>query len=430
MQIKKIFLSAILPLSLSSGLDPISRAFDPKIDDPARLAPRESIERNIQPIAQVTARQLPQVPWSDRAWDHNRALLNERYTDGGFTRLGSWPERREYGDRYNIEWTLALPPGSERDRGVASLSPAEKYDLIMGTVRGGLTDANRSSLDKDIPSNGKFPTWWGICEGSAAAALVAPEPVKVVSVYSQHYGVDVPFYAPDVKALVSLLWSSYNGMLRLPEIGRQCDDRGGGACFDVNPASMHMALHHFIGLGRGHLIADVDATRIVWNHPVQGYETTYHRPDKGPKFPARSFQEALMPYDGRINDPRRGTRAPGTAYILGVSTKLFYGENKKKHPLHGSVKREVRTMDMQYELELDRNLNLIGGEWLSRKHPDILWTIPHGTRPDTPGDTSLGIAPWDGMTSPMGWESAARASAKRMMPLRKVVDELVKRSAN
>jgi hypothetical protein len=426
---KKMFVTAMLPLTLGGGLDFQGRAFDPRLDNPSQLAPRESVSRSMREIGRVQSFMLPEVPWSDRAWDHNRALMNERYTDADFTRLGSWDARKAYGAAYSAERFLSLPPGPQRDQAISSLSPAEKYDLVMGTLRGGLTDANRKSLDREMPGSGKFPTWWGICEGSAAASLAALEPVNVISVYSVPYGVDVPFYAPDVKSLVSLLWSSYNARLKLPEIGQQCDNRGGGACADVNPASFHASIHHFLGLGKGHLIADVDESRVVWNHPLIGYETTYYRADQSPSRPAANFEEALLRNNPSLQDPRRRLRAPGTAYLLGVETKLYYADNQKQHPLSGSVKRKVLSMRLQYELELDANLNLLGGEWLTKKHPDILWTIPGGTRPDTPGDASLGMATWDGRETPSGWENAARNSAQRMMPLRKVVDGLLRRSA-
>lgn len=423
-----IFSLLFLPFAFALDLDFQGRAFDPRFDDPANLAPMRKIELNLKEIGDTTSAHLPDGTWSDRAWDHNRALMNERYTDTRFTKLGGWIERRAYADKNTVAEVLRLPAGPERDAEIAMLSPAEKYDVLMGTVTGGLADANRRSLNKDMNSQGRFPTWWGICDGSSAASLANQEPVMKVVVRSKVYGVDIPFYAPDIKGLISLLWSSYNAELKVPEIGRQCDDRGGGACADVNPTSFHAAIHHFIGLNNGYLIADVDSTRVVWNHPIQGYETYYFRPDKLPSNPSPSYQEAVLPVRNIGEDPRRSLRAPGTVYIVGVVTKMFYGENKKQHPTEGSVKRTVLTQELQYELELDANLNMIGGEWLSKKHPDLLWTIPRGYQPTTPGDISLGSNSWDGFATPNGWENAARASAQKMLPLKKVVDALIRRS--
>lgn len=427
---KKLLLTALLPLSIGGiDLDPRSRAFDPVKDDPGHLAPHERVSANLNEIGYTTSGGRRDIPWSDRAWDHNRALLNERYTDKNFSSLKSWPARRDYAGRWSVKRALALSPGPQRDSVIATLSPAEKYDLIMGTVDGGLADANRSLLDRNMDSGGKFPTWWGICDGSAAASLASPEPVRKITVPSAAYGVDVTFYAPDVKALVSMLWSTYNKKLHLPEIGQQCEvTSAGGACADVNPASFHRAAYHFLGKGNGHLLMDVDATRVVWNHPIHRYETYYYPPQDGPRDRVGSFHEALLSVRDAPDDPRRRVRARGTAYLVGVVTKVYYGDNQRRHPLEGSVKRGEKVMDLQYELELDENLNLLGGEWLSKRHPDLMWTIPRGSNPDTAGDIALGGASWDGYSAINGWENAARQSASAVLPLRKVVEALVERA--
>jgi hypothetical protein len=426
---RKLLLAALIPLSGLQAPEPEFRAFDPRNDDAAILAPGQPIERNLERIAEVGRIMLPEVPWSDRAWEHNRGLLNERYTDPAFSGLPGWPERRVYLERKSPEVLLDLPSGPERDRAIARLSPAEKYDLVMGTLSGGLAEAIRHSLDHDMDAAGRFPGWWGICEGSAAAAVKVPEPVATVTVRSIPYGVDVPFYAPDIKALVSMLWSSYNAMMQLPEIGQQCDGAGGGSCFNVNPASFHKAIHHFLGRGNGHLITDLDETRAVWNHPLVGYDVRYFRPGRNADRTETGFRAALAPAGG-AGDPRRELRAPGTAYVLGVITRIFYGKNLRDHPLEGSVRREVGSQLLRYELELDENLNLLGGEWLSKKRADILWTIPAGKRPESPGDMMLGSMRWDGLSTPANWQGAARISAARNLPLRKVVEELLRRSVS
>lgn len=432
---KSIFLLAMLPLSFNS-LDielPQGRAFDPRIDNPSRLSPTQPVERNMMRIAEVMEARAGARPWSDRTWDHNMALLGERYTDRRFMQIRGWPERKMYNERYSPRGALELPYGDPvQDSWLAALSPAEKYDVIMGTVEGGLYDRMAATLDRDMDRNGRFPGWWGICEGSAAAALASPEPTRTIVVHSEAYGVDVPFYAADVKGLVSMLWSSYNQELRLPEMGQQCQGSLGDTpdsrptCFDVNPGSLMMVLHHFIGRGNGNLIIDTDASRVVWNHPVTGYRMSFYRP--GAPDEETNFQGGLRRV-GDGNDPRRSLRAPNASYILGVRMELAYGENEKIVPKEGSVDRRERAMKLAFELELDGSFNVLGGEWLTKKHPDIVWTIPRGLRPDSAGDRILGGGDWDGRSVPATWNNAALRSAENAVPLRRVVEGLVRRSA-
>lgn len=423
-----------LPLTFNdpSVENPAARAFDPRIDNPSRLAPNQNIERSMLRIAEVKSARASARPWSDRSWDHTRALLGERYTDSRFTKIPYWTERKQYNARYSAEGALSLPKNDPVQRTwIAALSPAEKYDVVMGTVRGGLYDRMADKLDSEMDSAGRFPGWWGICEGSAAAALAEPEPVKNITVYSEAYGVEVPFYAADVKGLVSMLWSSYNRNLRIPEMGQQCNERvsdgGTSSCFDVNPGSMMMALHHFLGRGNGNLIVDTDATRVVWNHPVLGYDMSFFSPGRSSEGP-KSFQDGILSVRDASNDPRRRARAEGTAYLLGVNMNLYYGQNEKVVPREGSIARKQRTMEISFELELDRDYNILGGEWLTKKHPDIMWTIPRGLRPDTAGDSMIGGS-WDGQSVPASWSNAAFRAAEGTMPLRTIVEGLVRRSA-
>jgi hypothetical protein len=418
----------------SMAVDRLFRLPNGEQDRVERLAP--GIPNSFPALAHATEARLSRIPWADRMWDHNRALLLERYSDARFNRLGSWPQRRSYLQDWSSARALRLTPGPERERVIGTLSPAEKYDLLLGVERGGLADHMTTSLNKDMGADQRFPNWWGICEGSAAASLTEMEPVNPVTVVSEaNGGLEISFSALDIKGLVSLLWSSYNYELRVPEIGQQCRSRAPGgspwdqqdpACMDVNPASLHRALVHFLYQGNGALIADVDETSHVWNHPLVGYSLFFYRPDIRP---ARSTQweQSLIRLADWPEDPRRSQRAPGTVYVIGVVNKIIYGESPKDTPANGSRARTLKDLLVQYELELDSEMRLIGGAWLTKKHPDILWTIPKGTMARSPGDSLLPQGIWNGNSLRSGLDLAAQRGG--MVPLKAVVQRLLELSA-
>lgn len=435
-----LFLSAMLPLSLGQGLDIPdfnSRAFDPRIDNPSRLSPRQPVERDMRKIALITSARARQRAWSDRRWNFNNGLLGERYTDRNYMRQSGLQDRIAYNTQYPAEGALRLRNGSsEQEAWLRILSPAEKYDLIMGTVRGGLYDSMNQSLLRDLDSSGRFPGWWGICEGSAASSIASEEPVRSITVHSEAYGIDVPFYASDIKGLTSLLWSAFNKNLRLPEMGQQCQDRGKigevdgdkPSCFDTNPGSFLMAIHHFVGQGNGKLIFDTDATRVVWNHPATGYKMQFFRPGRASE--TVGFEDAVLPARDAEGDPRRRLRSPGTVYIVGVNMQLTYGDNEKQVPLEGAQTRKDTVMNLNFEVELDAGYGVLGGEWLVARHPDLAWVIPDNLRPDTAGDRSLGGGSWDGYSVPASWSQASLQSSNGVVPLRRVVEGLVRRSSS
>jgi hypothetical protein len=421
-----------IPFTLPIAEPPHSRAFDPKLDHPARLANGRSLERNLLAIHERGAYSRARaLPWSDRIWAFNKGLLGERYTDPAYRRQKGWKAKRDYAAQHGARWVLALPPGSVRDDWIAKLSPVEKYDLLMGTVEGGLYDHLRDYLDAQMDARGRFPTWWGVCEGSAAAGIFYPEPVRVIRVRSRVYQVDIPFYATDIKGLASLLWSTFHPFLRVPEVGLQCRADREAACYDNNPATFHLSLHHLLGMGNGTLFAEMDPSVQAWNYPIVKYELRYFRPDQ--RRSARS--ETLDPRAAAVatrdwrRDPRAPRRAPGTAYVVGATVDLLYAKNHRQVPLEGSLDRMTEAKTLAYELELDADWNVLGGEWLSEAHPDVLWTLPRNANADGPGDKLLGSAEWREVAGPAGWEGAARASAKHLVPLRKVVERLIERSA-
>jgi hypothetical protein len=410
---------------------PATRLIDKESDDPNHLAPPgRQIETNLKVIDQRSLRVITRrsEPWSDVTWKANRGLLLQRYRDSRFEKEEGWRRKRLYLNRFSADWMFALDP-RERDRWVETLSPAEKYDLVMGTVRGGLSEKISGFLSETLGNSANFPSWWGLCEGSAASTVYYPEPVKRVVLYGEANRVRVPFYAPDIKGLATLLWSRFNKSLNLPESGLQCKTDGKG-CFDSNPASFHASVHHFLDLYPGVLVGEMDPTPVVWNFPLVSYDETYFRPDKGSGTTTTNLGSATVAVSDWQDDPRRSKRSPGTAYIAGVKMTVEYAVNQDRAPPpEGSLKRKIIPRVLTYEIELDADLNMLGGEWVSGKHPDLLWTIPPDSVPDTVGDATLPPGDGEDGTIPASWSASARASAARLTPLRRVVELLVKKSA-
>lgn len=407
---------------LAFPLSPIPREIGDR-DQPRRIAP--AVEMNLKHIDQATAHSANanHVPWSDIGWKANNGLVNERYLDPEYRARGSLGEKQSYTQERSVDRLLALPPGPGRDAWIARLSPAEKYDLIVGSVHGGLAEHIDGFLRQSVGGDGTFPTWWGLCEGSAPASMYYPEPANSVMVRAGAYRLDVPFYPSDIKALATMIWSRFNEQLDLPEAGGQCT-RSGEGCEDNNPGTFHAALHHFLERAPGILVAEVDPTPVVWNFPVVGFTESYFNPQT--KQAVGSLAEASVSREAWAADPRKGKRAPGTAYVVGVKTEFRYATNQPGTSPMKSTKRRVLSRTVSYELELGQDWKILGGEWLAGKHPDLLWAVPPGTVPDTVGDAML----------PPGTEvngeqlrAAAQASSARMVPLRYVVEQLVRRSA-
>lgn len=247
------------------------------------------------------------------------------------------------------------------------LSPAEKFDLLLGRYSLPLSQVERAkrygSPDGFIPKMQK--SWRGICNGWSLAAINEPEP-GIQAVLRNPYGVEITFYQDDIKALLS---RAYNKVAdnQIKMIGRRCSgmtsmsntDMDGrvknSACRDSNPGTFHILLANIVGRNGDTFIIDRDPGYQVWNQPISGYSMTY-----GPlmRLSSSSF--------------RADKRAAGTAYLVDIDLKLEYVTEHVGAKIYPR-KRVTKTMDISYSLELDYNHNIIGGEWKSKYYPDFVW---------------------------------------------------------
>lgn len=265
------------------------------------------------------------VPWAGYHWPGQKGGIALRWKEGKrapFNQLKSYEQ-------------IQLLSENEIDR----LSPAEKLDLLFG-------DYNYS-VTKWVLKNNPYNSvkWAGICEGTALASmhLNQPEKIRMRNQYNQI----IPLNVSDLKAYASWYMARMNKE-RLYFIGLRCNKRFNDPCTDVNPGAFHVVLGNLIGLKKKTFLMDDTKGAAVWNYPIYSYKS---------KVLKRSW----------INN---GIER------LQIETKVVFGGSVLPHDNKIDSKRFMRQRIFQYNLDLDYQGNIIGGNWLSQRHPDFLWYRP------------------------------------------------------
>lgn len=386
------------------------------VDEPLKLI------RNVRIMdeSKLTVARTPEAPWSDSYWPMYRGGLGHRYNDPGFTAY-DWKGARDY---------VTLHPANEliRNGHLDLLSPSEKYDALAGLSRFPLTESSWNDGRQYFMSYGKVESWMGLCHGWAPASFMMNEPVSRIELDSPNG--KITFHPSDVKALITLLWS--RGRFETRFIGGRCNsqnparDRSGrtteGECLDTNPGTWHLAVVNQIGVSRRPFIMDASSGYEVWNHPVFSYDYGYFNPKTKKK--SKTLEGALVAVSEWPNDSRKKFRSPKTAFILGVNMLVTYGvENSPSTDEH--QERQTSMVDYDYDLELDKNLNIIGGEWHSESHPDFLWVPVPGAFPESV------IGNEDSVSFPLSRDAIAKisAAAAKGLPYGALVKKLVKASS-
>ncbi|TXH78861.1 MAG: hypothetical protein E6Q85_01005, partial [Thiothrix sp.] len=87
----------------------------------------------------------------------------------------------------------------------------------------------------------------------------------------------------------------------------------------------------------------------------------------------------------------------------------------------------IQQVAYEYDLELDANDVIIGGEWYRNEHPDFLWTPTKGTPAQTRYE-AVASGTWDDIrrAMPVSWRTAGiQAATNDYAPLAKVVERLL-----
>jgi len=284
------------------------------------------------------------VPWSDTYWPSSDGSTANRWQTGAST--------------YSLYTEAEVAKLSDSE--INLMSPTEKYELYMGWTSGDrawpLTKRERKVTAGNVES------WEGKCHAWTPASLAYDEP-NAVTVTSPVNGKRITFYSSDVKALLILgydLVLSYPGYKRIGERNNGGLPTGSGSqtsANDVNAGSFHIVLANQIQPEKLGFVIDVDAGTQVWNQPVFGYRT---------KVISREKVTTRLP------------TSPDAVELVTVSTQIdWVGELEPSKEPHGIERTLKNVSTYSYRLELNKDGEIVGGEWLqsgARSRPDFVWT--------------------------------------------------------
>jgi Transglutaminase elicitor len=390
------------------------------------LDPGTTVERNLsamqsQGFTNITA---ALKPWADSYWPTYRGQIAYRYAAEGAPKSKSWGENFAYAESHPA--SLMIASGD-----VNLLSPAEKYDFVMGDTDFTLTHFAWSRGQKSFDDGEGVATWMGICHGwSGAAHMGAPFIAKPVTVIAQG-GTPVTFYPQDIKALQSMLWANAAPTSRF--VGARCNvphpERNGNgritdpACFDTNPATWHLAVVNQMGHNRRAFVFNA-AFGEIWNFPLLNTRYRYFNPQTFEE--GASWESAAVPIEKFKVDKFKEFRSHDTRSVVGISMDVTYPVE-----IEPGVNRvfdaPTKTVRYIYDLELDASRNVIGGEWYSIAHPTFLWTFDGSAQAMAFDENVLLNDVWgnDGHV-PLQWTTYARKASARGAPLyaflKKVID--------
>jgi hypothetical protein len=380
----------------------------------------------------LLAAKLDQKPWSDDYWAIYKGILGYRFADDGG--MGTV----DYTWKAHFDFFTANPATDYVSQNKTHLlSPSEKYELIIGETEASLTKKMWSEGESYLNDKGEVETWMGICHGWAAAAFMVNRPTKAITVKSFDGLTDVLFYPADMKALASQLWAKTPGRTKF--IGGRCnvkdvkvDDTGRivePECFDTNPGAWHLSVVNQIGISRRSLVLDATYDYEVWNFPLYSYSYNYanlltHKTSD-------LLSENVINLADYVNDPYAKHRNPKATKVVGIMMKIVYMvETAPTTKLTDSEERDrSSSRTYRYDLELDDELNIVGGEWHDKHHPDFLWTPVKDSKGKTRYEhLATGIYEPSKSVMNESWSKVAKDAAKKGQVISKIVDALIEES--
>ncbi len=432
---------------------------DNTVDNPATLVEKGLVLTHLEQMESFkgksyTSASLQESPWSGDYWAIYAGVIAKRYNDPEFKKIASnndWSSVKAYIETQNNK------QDAFNSSSIHLLSPAEKYDLLIGDKNMSLTKAMLNEGQKYFSENQKVATWMGICHGWAPASFMEMRPSHDVEVMAADGTTKITFYPSDIKALASLLWAQTKTPSNF--IGTRCNtkdpqmDENGRvidpSCFDTNPGTWHLAVVNQLGYYGKSFVLDATFDYEVWNQPAYSYEYSYFNPSTGTPVATLAEAKVKTSYslggDGQEHQTFTGDkftkyRSKNAKEIVGIAMKFIYiAETAPSTAQKDSQSLDRRVaVNYLYDLELDENGKIIGGEWYQKQHPDFLWSPPENTKALSRGDSALSAPGYEdhshwkkrhAQPAPHAWIQAAKDESSPVgQPLARIVKELIQKS--
>ena len=248
-------------------------------------------------------------------------------------------------------------------------------------------------------------SWWGHCNGWAAAAILTNEPRETRSVHVG--GHHVRFTAADQKGLLSEAHYSIDSRFFGTRYDGEDDDVS-----DLSPADFHRVVGFYLDQQGVPFVMDTTATEQVWNFPAWKVDIQLTPVEGGTSVDGRvnvntASLEQLMTVPGMTEDQALAildARAAGGAFqslselygikgmhlsnlddlfTLDSSTRIFDARAVVKittdavgathvDGVPDLPQSEEKVWD--YTIEVDDDGRILGGSWKDdRSHPDFVW---------------------------------------------------------
>jgi len=404
----------ILPLVFIISLPTWAEGI-PKSESISQLIAPLAVTTNLKEIARekLNSAQSGLDIWSGHYWPHYQSFLAVRYRENVVQQMiKNKVQLQEYKD-YAEKNPLYLYYGKE-----SLLSPAEKYDLLVGDPKMSLTKYSWDVANKEA-TLGKVAIWRGVCDGFASAAQMMPRPLHSVTVNVPRSNREITFYPEDLKALGSLLYA--RAQENVIFIGKRCRNAAlsffTGACDEINPGLFHQALVNRVGKLNKSFIADISPGKEVWNYPVKSYEFKYYNVFSDSE--SSNFLDVLEVFNDQKKFAKSYSRHKDTKFIVGVKAKVTYVD--MRDPILNETDSpeldKLLVKEYDYDLELSSNFEILGGYSSYKDLPDFIWAPNDGEYPMTEVEKDLKLRS-------LGMIEKSQKSSEKGQPLSAVVKQL------